>query len=845
LLPLTSVIQPDEDGEVKLLLEDVEKRAGLANVPIQMDPWAVSKTSETWWYNEITIGDLPALYMFTRCPLPSFSPEDLPTLYVPGQGPVAVTLRSGEVEVEEDGAIAEATEFTRRMFASLHSQRMISGKTDFCYVFLPIEESASDVLWKERRAWQEQRLATLQQSRLQSIDRVNAEALAEKFDHPLDLALVRSNEKYDKLLQFVGWHDGPLQPEEEEELQDKYDGYPDYELTFPLLYVQPFPRRANFLIPLDSDRDGLNREEPFVLHPRFATVDMMSVEHVQYAFQLPSALRWLSIAITVHDMRTTLFATIPALASIPFTLLKTAITAPASQDPVNYQRLETLGDTVLKYVTSIQLFSQYPIWHEGYLARRKDHAVNNNQLAKEAIRLGLEKWIIRDTFVPRKWRPRYADESTLPGQRQQQPQLPAQEATAEEAKSETADGAVGAEPDGQDRDKDAEDAEKPAQQRKKKKKRRTQQLSTKMLADVCESLIGAAYEHGGIALGLETIRLFGLGLYRWDSIPECINAALSRVELVNDLPSQLMLVEEMLGYQFTRPILQVEALTHGSFTGDIVDTVSYERLEFLGDAVLDMIVTDYLYHAEGKNYGPGQMHLRKESLVNSHILAYICLKTFVGVDTTMPAWNMQDGVFLTAETQRIYLHQCLLHSSPLVLDDLNVASARFEKHGDAIGRALEKAHIYPWAALTRLQAPKFISDLVESLLGAVFLDSNGNLDVVRGVLRHLGYMDIMERIVRDDVDVLHPVSRLAIWAAQHELKWEIKTEKADGNVSCAVLIEEEEVIRETAKYRGKVSLNEVRFAAAEGAVRKMNVIEEEEPDDADDMEWGDVPEYIV
>ena len=38
-------------------------------------------------------------------------------------------------------------------------------------------------------------------------------------------------------------------------------------------------------------------------------------------------------------------------------------------------------------------------------------------------------------------------------------------------------------------------------------------------------------------------------------------------------------------------------------------TPSFERLEFLGDFVLDMIVTDYLYHAPGKNDSPGHVNL--------------------------------------------------------------------------------------------------------------------------------------------------------------------------------------------------------------------------------------------
>jgi hypothetical protein len=63
-----------------------------------------------------------------------------------------------------------------------------------------------------------------------------------------------------------------------------------------------------------------------------------------------------------------------------------ASAAPAAQERSHYQRLETLGDTVLKYTVSIQLLSAHPLWHEGYLARRKDHAVSNANLSKMGYR---------------------------------------------------------------------------------------------------------------------------------------------------------------------------------------------------------------------------------------------------------------------------------------------------------------------------------------------------------------------------------------------------------------------------------------------------------------------------
>lgn len=51
--------------------------------------------------------------------------------------------------------------------------------------------------------------------------------------------------------------------------------------------------------------------------------------------------------------------------------------------------------------------------------------------------------------------------------------------------------------------------------------------------------------------------------------------------------------EEILGYQFKDRELLRRALRHASCTDDKLD--SNERLEFLGDAILGMVVCDYLY----------------------------------------------------------------------------------------------------------------------------------------------------------------------------------------------------------------------------------------------------------
>jgi endoribonuclease Dicer len=343
-----------------------------------------------------------------------------------------------------------------------------------------------------------------------------------------------------------------------------------------------------------------------------------------------------------------------------------------------------------------------------------------------------------------------------------------------------------------------------------------------VLADVVESLIGAAYLHGGFSLGYECIKFFDLGL-KWEPLPVRIEQVLSRVGVeLDSYPPQLEYVERMLGYTFKRKLLLVEALTHASYQQNSY-TPSYERLEFLGDCVLDMIVTDYLYHAPGKNYSPGHMHLRKSALVNGHFLAYICLRMSCSVDSFMPRPNAQGRIEEIVDTKDIPLWKCLLHSSPKVLEDQQNAATRFRLRREEIEEFLTTGTIFPWASLTRLQAPKLFSDMVESIIGATFLDSQGDIPVVRQILYNLGIMPILERVVSEDVDVLHPVSRLSLWASKNEKAIEYVYEREGGRIICVIKVDDKEEVRVGDLWKGKMSQEEVKFAAAEQAIRAFRL----------------------
>lgn len=60
-------------------------------------------------------------------------------------------------------------------------------------------------------------------------------------------------------------------------------------------------------------------------------------------------------------------------------------------------------------------------------------------------------------------------------------------------------------------------------------------------------------------------------------------------------PAGVRAIEEALGYRFTRPELLRIAVTHRSYSNERGVDENYERLEFLGDAVLGLVTSHWLF----------------------------------------------------------------------------------------------------------------------------------------------------------------------------------------------------------------------------------------------------------
>ena len=220
-----------------------------------------------------------------------------------------------------------------------------------------------------------------------------------------------------------------------------------------LLEVKRLPKRADFLHPVPrGNASSARKYRTQWLHANKCEVDKLPFSYSRFALFVPSILHKIQVAMTVELLCNTV------LSSIQFrdrSLVTTAISASSAHEGTNYERLETLGDSVLKYMTSLTLMAEHLNYHEGIrtyfwhpyfllcivlsletwirsahclelfqesiypfkqavltlrydaVSHKKDHIVSNSSLANAAMRTGMDRFIITKPFTGQKWRPLY------------------------------------------------------------------------------------------------------------------------------------------------------------------------------------------------------------------------------------------------------------------------------------------------------------------------------------------------------------------------------------------------------------------------------------------------------
>lgn len=101
-------------------------------------------------------------------------------------------------------------------------------------------------------------------------------------------------------------------------------------------------------------------------------------------------------------------------------------------------------------------------------------------------------------------------------------------------------------------------------------------------------------------------------------------------------------LEEALGVRFRDPSLLALALTHRSHAFEAGGLPTNERLEFLGDAVLGLVVTDWIYH-RFTDAAEGRLAKVRAAAVNTHSLADIARELGIGADVRLGRGEEQSG----------------------------------------------------------------------------------------------------------------------------------------------------------------------------------------------------------
>ncbi|OWA52488.1 Endoribonuclease Dicer [Hypsibius exemplaris] len=373
-------------------------------------------------------------------------------------------------------------------------------------------------------------------------------------------------------------------------------------------------------------------------------------------------------------------------------LLNALVTAKAS-DGFNLERLEVIGESFLKLTSYIHMFFRFPQHQEGRLTQLCDQQVSNYNLYRLAKLKGLQRYVVNQAFEP--------VETFVP---------PGFVFDEEESNAVLANSGTKAE--------------------KFPSPRIHQAIEDKTIADVVEAMIGTFL----INSSARSAQLFmsWIGLHVLPELPgpeeERTTAerygrfdvtSIPTPMLRNDSDTELVLkrltagfddFENRIGYKFHNRAYLLQAFTHRSYDpNDITDC--YQRLEYLGDAVIDFLITRYVYEDE-KSFNSGMMLDMRSALVNNRTFSTLAVK-----------YNYHSHIKF--RNLRLYNHieefvQEVQEKDQDVLTlEADMMCTNFDDEKDTEEEGFEEA-----------DAPKVLGDVFESVAGAIFVDSGLSLDVV-------------------------------------------------------------------------------------------------------------------
>ncbi|GBG77752.1 hypothetical protein CBR_g24199 [Chara braunii] len=487
--------------------------------------------------------------------------------------------------------------------------------------------------------------------------------------------------------------------------------------------------------------------------------------------------------------------------TVEWTRVREALTPAITEEVVNYERDEFLGDALLKFFVTMHIFVQHPMMREGEMSFLREELVSNNSLFKKAAVKNLDRFMIcerlspacfselsgvpfkeiyqkqrfwweneeavfssvknslgddasgsdnADSLMPHdkigddvkhvatismidKWRAEL--ERGVPNSTINQEELksggavpdissmykeepnseglvpPVSEINREGSRTESAVTSIGTispvEPKSEGRgvsqglilEREDGNIGMPAEDEADERGLRLQDgkrlIKYKTLADAVEALAAMFYLTGGESACKHLLEWFGIPA----GISEQTKAiAVERESAEVEVPPTFNLaeIENTLTYKFKNANLLVNALTH---TGH--EQRCYQRMEFIGDAVLDLVVAEHLY-SNYPGFVPDKLTAARSMCVRKQNFARIA------VQRQLWRFLRTDSKALQEEIQTYVKDLC----------------AEIDKQQDS---SLASLQLLLWS----VQGPKVLGDIVEAIAGAILIDSGFDMARVK------------------------------------------------------------------------------------------------------------------
>ncbi|WVZ55228.1 hypothetical protein U9M48_005917 [Paspalum notatum var. saurae] len=523
--------------------------------------------------------------------------------------------------------------------------------------------------------------------------------------------------------------EGYLGPLEYSSFADYYKQKYGVELIYkkqPLIRARGVSYCKNLLSPRFENSEASNGEFSenldktyyVYLPPELCLVHPLPGSLVRGAQRLPSIMRRVESMLLAIQLKDIIGYPVPA------NKILEALTAASCQETFCYERAELLGDAYLKWVVTRYLFLKYPQKHEGQLTRMRQQMVSNMILYQYALNKSLQSYIQADRFAPSRW----AAPGVLPvfdeETRDSEPTIFDEESTpSSELQKDPYDDYT----DGMQEDGEIEGDSSCYRV-----------LSSKTLADVVEALIGVYYVEGG--------KIAANHLMKWIGIHAELDPQEIPLSKPYIIPESIMksinfdILEGALGFNFKNKGLLVEAITHASRPSSGVSC--YQRLEFVGDAVLDHLITKHLFFTY-TDLPPGRLTDLRAAAVNNENFARVAVK------------------------HKLHIH--LRHGSTA----LETQIREFVKD---VQEELLKPGFNSFG-LGDCKAPKVLGDIFESIAGSIFLDSGYDTSIVWKI-----FQPLLDPMVTPDTLPMHPVRELQERCQQQAEGLEYKASRA-GNIA--------------------------------------------------------------